>query len=69
MKNNFENPPHKHIVPHLPPSPIQQRSRLENLTMMAVVDQQCVGGDLVLTVSGGLKEGMMVDYGDCRLAC
>ena len=37
--------------------------------MMAVVDQQCVRGDLVLTVSGGLKEGMMVDYGDCRLAC
>ena len=20
-------------------------------------------------VSGGLKEGMMVDYGDCKLAC
>ena len=48
MKNNFENPPHKHIVPHLPPSPIQQRSRLENLTMMVMADQQCVGGDLVL---------------------
>ena len=38
-------------MPHLPPSPIHTSSkggRLENLTMMVVVDQQCVGGDLVL---------------------